>query len=66
MFFDPDTNTYSSFNELESHMEDFMLIIIMLLKSDEGFEQEKNMRWIFLQNPMQIDLVQYKVLHMTF
>ena len=66
MFFDPDTNTYSSFNELKSHMEDFMLIIIMLLKSDEGFEQEKNMRWIFVQNPMQIDLVQYKVLHMTF
>ena len=24
------------------------------------------MSWIFVQNPMQIDLVQYKVLHTTF
>jgi hypothetical protein len=28
--------------------------------------QEINMSWIFVQNPMQMDLVQYKVLHMTF
>ena len=28
--------------------------------------QEKNVGWIFVQKPMQMDLVQYKVLHMTF
>ena len=28
--------------------------------------QEKHMSWIFVQNPMQIDFVQYKVLHTTF
>jgi hypothetical protein len=47
-------------------MEDFILLIIILLKSDEGFGSAKNMSWIFVQNSMQTDLVQYKVLHMTF
>ena len=28
--------------------------------------QEKNMCWIFVQNPIQKNLAQYKVLHMTF
>ena len=37
MFYDLETNTNSSSNELKSHMEDFILIIIILLKSDKGF-----------------------------
>ena len=41
MFYDQDTNTNSSSDELKSHMEDFILIIIMLLKSDEGFGSGK-------------------------
>ena len=32
-------NSYSS--EFKSHMEDFILIIIILLKSDEGFGSGK-------------------------
>ena len=31
----------SSSNELKSHMEDFILIIIMLQQSDEGFGSGK-------------------------
>ena len=27
---------------------------------------EKKLSWIFVQKPMQMDLVQYKVLHMTY
>ena len=42
MFYDLDTNTNSSSNELKSHMEDFILIIIMLQQSDEGFDSGKN------------------------
>ena len=42
MFYDLDWNMNSSSNELKSHMEDFILIIIMLLKSDEGFGSGKN------------------------
>ena len=41
MFYDLDTNTNSSSNELKSHMEDFILIIIMLQQSDEGFGSGK-------------------------
>ena len=41
MFYDLDTNTDSSSNDLKCHMEDFILIIIMLLKSDEGFASGK-------------------------
>ena len=37
----------SSSNELKSHMEDFILIMMMLLKSDEGFGSGKNMCWIY-------------------
>ena len=37
MIYDLDTNTNSSSNELKSHMEDFILIIIMLQQSDKGF-----------------------------
>ena len=66
MFYDLETNTNSSSNELKSHMDEFILIIIMLQQSDKGFGSGKNMCWIFVQNPMQMDLVQYKVLHMTF
>ena len=33
------TNSYS--NEFKSHMEDFVLIIIILLKSDKGFGSGK-------------------------
>ena len=65
MFYDLVTNTNSPSNEL--NMEDYsILIIIMLLKSDKGFGSGKKMCWIFVQNPVQMDLVQYKVLHMTF
>ena len=46
-------------------MEDFILIITILLKSDKGFGPEKKESNICI-NPMQMDLVQYKVLHMTF
>ena len=52
MFYDLDWNTNSYSNEFKSHME----VLV----------QEKNMSWIFVQNPMQMDLVQYKVPHMTF
>ena len=41
MFYDLDTNTNSSSNELKSDMEDFILIIIMLQQSDEGFDSGK-------------------------
>ena len=51
-------NSYSS--EFKSHMDDFIYIMILLLKSDKGFGSgKKNISWIFVQNPMQIDLVQY-------
>jgi hypothetical protein len=66
MFYDLDWNKNSSSNDLKSQMEDFKLIKIMFLKSDEGFGSGKNMCWIFVQNPMQMDLVQYKVLHIAF
>ena len=29
-------------------------------------DQAKNMCWKIVQNPIQMDLVQYKVLHITF
>ena len=57
-------NSYS--NEFKSHMEDFILIIIILLKSDKDFGSGKSMTWIFIKNPMQMDLVQNKVLHTKF
>ena len=41
MFYDLDTNTNSSSNELKSHLEEFILFIIMLLKCDEGFGSGK-------------------------
>ena len=41
MFYDLDTNTNSSSNELKSDMEDFILIIIMLQQSDKGFDSGK-------------------------
>ena len=41
MFYELDTNTTSSSNELKSHMEDFKLIIIMSQQSDEGFGSGK-------------------------
>ena len=41
MFYDLDTNTNSSSNELKSHMEDFILIIIILQQSDEVFGSGK-------------------------
>ena len=43
-------------------MEDFILTTIILLKSDKGFGSGKKHEL----NPMQMDLVQYKILHMTF
>ena len=61
MFYELDANTNSSFNELKCHMEDFILIIIILQQSDEVLVQVKNMCWIFVQNPIQMDLVQYTV-----
>ena len=66
MFYDLDGNTNSYSNEFKSHMEDFIFIVIILLKSDKDFGSGKNMSWIFVQNHMKIDLVQYKVLHTTF
>jgi hypothetical protein len=42
MFFDLDTNTNSSSNEIKSHMEDFILITIKLQQSDKGFGSGKN------------------------
>ena len=41
MLYDLETNTNSSSNELKSHMEDFILIIIMLQQSYEGFGSGK-------------------------
>ena len=64
MFYDLETNTNSSSNELKSHMEDFILIIIM--SQQRVLVWVKNMCWIFVQNPIQMDLVQYKDLHMPF
>ena len=66
MFYDLETNTNSYSNELKSHMDEFILIIIMLQQSYEGFGSGKNMCWKIVQNPIQMDLVQYKVLHITF
>ena len=41
MFYDLDINTASSSNELKSHMEDFILLVIMLQQSDKGFGSGK-------------------------
>ena len=41
MFYDLETNTNSSPNELKSHMEDFILIIIMLQQSYKDFGSGK-------------------------
>ena len=41
MFYDLETDTNSSSNELKSHMEDFILIIIMQQQSGEGFGSDK-------------------------
>ena len=41
MFYDLNTNTNSSSNELKCHMEDFILITIMLQQSNEGFGSGK-------------------------
>ena len=38
----------------------------MTLKQIQIMDQAKTMHWIFVQNLIQMDLVQYKVLHMTF
>ena len=40
MFYDLDTNSNPSSNELKSHM-DFIIIIIMLQQSDKGFGSGK-------------------------
>ena len=37
MFYDLETDTNSSSNELKSHMKEIILIIIMLQQSYEGF-----------------------------
>ena len=42
MFYDLETNTNSSSNELKSHMDEFILIIIMLQQSYKGFGSGKN------------------------
>ena len=42
MFYDLETNTNSYSNELKSHMDEFILIIIMLQQSYEGFGSGKN------------------------
>ena len=41
MFHDLETNKNSSSNELRSHMDEFILIIIMLQQSYEGFGSGK-------------------------
>ena len=41
MFYDLDTNTNSSSNELKSHIENFILIISMLQQSEKGFGSGK-------------------------
>ena len=40
--------------------------MIISLQNDKGFSAAKNIGWIFVQNPMQMDMVEYKFLHMTF
>ena len=42
MFYDLETNTNSYSNELKSHMDEFILIILMLQQSYEGFGSGKN------------------------
>ena len=42
MFYDLDCSKHLSSKELKSHMEDFILLILMLLKSDKGFGSGKN------------------------
>ena len=42
MFYDLDWNMNSSSNDLKSHMEDFIFILAMLLKSDEVSGSGKN------------------------
>ena len=39
---------------------------MILQQSEKGFGAGKNVGWIFVQKTMQVDLVLYKVLHMTF
>jgi hypothetical protein len=52
--------------EIQIHIEDFILITIIPLPVTRVLVQEKNVGWIFVQNAMQMDLDQYKVLHMIF
>ena len=66
MFYDIDTNTNSSSKELKSHMEDIVWIIIMLQQSDKGFDSGKKPVLEICTKSLQMDLVQYKVLNMTF
>ena len=42
MFYDLNWNMNSSSNELKSHMEDFIYIIITILKGDKDFGSGKN------------------------
>ena len=54
MFYDLDWTTNSYYSDFKSHVEDFIL-----LQSDKGLGAgKKNVGWIFVQNPMQMDLVQ--------
>ena len=46
-------------------MEDFISIIMIFNRVIRVLVQEKNVGWIFVQKTMQMDLMQYKVLHMT-
>ena len=58
-------NSYSS----QFKMDVSISIMIILLKSDKGFSLGKeNMSWIFIyiQNPMKMDLEQYKVFQILF
>jgi hypothetical protein len=41
MFYDLDWNTNSYSSEFKSHIEDFILIIIILINSEKGFGSGK-------------------------
>ena len=49
-----------------SNGEDFILFIILIQRSDKGFDSgKKTLVGYLYKKSMQMDLVQYKVLHIT-
>ena len=49
MYYDLHWSKTSYSNQFKSDMEDFILVIVILLNSDKGFGPAINMSWIFVQ-----------------